>query len=110
MLMFLLRSRPETPLVRLIATWIARHTPGQVSLVATEIYEEFGLITQVRPETKLEGRDERAAYEIVRLELARGGDGCILLFDSSDVQTSNFLVIPPDSVQIRSVCGYLDAG
>lgn len=107
MIMFLLQNLPETPLTRGATAWIARHRSGQINIVATEVLEEFVLIAQVRPQTKSEGRDERAAYEILNHELAGGVDSCILLFASSDVRASNFLVHPPDSVQTMSVRGYL---
>lgn len=110
MIMFLLQNRPETPLIRGVTAWIARHRSGQINIVTTEIFEEFGMIAQVRPQTKPEGRDERAACEIVRLELARGVDSCILLFASSDVKAGNFLVHPPDSVRILSMRAYLEGG
>ena len=56
----------------------------------------------------MEGRDERAAYEILRNELAGGVDSCILLFARSETQARNFLVRPPDCVQIMSIQAYLE--
>ncbi len=90
-----------------VADWIRSHEGTSLRVASTEVFEEFQLLSAVKPSTKTAGRGEQAAAEVLGKELANKDHGAILLFEDSDVRRQNFLVRLPDEVLVISTSEFL---
>jgi hypothetical protein len=90
-----------------VADWIRSHEGTRLRVASTEIFEEFQLLSAVKPGTKTAGRGEQAAAEVLGKLLANEDHGAILLFEDSDVRKQNFLVRLPDEVLVTSTSEFL---
>lgn len=91
----------------LVAEWIRLNVPHRLTVMPTEVFEEFMLLKSVNPATKTRNRGEQAAAEILGKELERKDSGAILLFEDSAVRKTNFLTRLPDCVVVASTSEFL---
>ena len=91
----------------LVAEWIRLNVPHRLTVMPTEVFEEFMLLKSVNPATKTRNRGEQAAAEILAKELERKDSGAILLFEDSAVRKTNFLTRLPDCVVVASTSEFL---
>ena len=91
----------------LVAEWIRLNAPHRLTVMPTEVFEEFMLLKSVNPATKTRNRGEQAAAEILAKELERKDSGAILLFEDSAVRKTNFLTRLPDCVVVASTSEFL---
>lgn len=91
----------------LVAEWIRLNVPHRLTVMPTEVFEEFMLLKSVNPATKTRNRGEQAAAEILGKELEGNDSGAILLFEDSAVRKTNFLTRLPDCVVVASTSEFL---
>ncbi len=91
----------------LVAEWIRLNVPHRLTVMPTEVFEEFMLLKSVNPATKTRNRGEQAAAEILGKELEGKDSGAILLFEDSAVRKTNFLTRLPDCVVVASTSEFL---
>lgn len=91
----------------LVAEWIRLNVPHRLTVMPTEVFEEFMLLKSVHPATKTRNRGEQAAAEILGKELEGKDSGAILLFEDSAVRKTNFLTRLPDCVVVASTSEFL---
>jgi hypothetical protein len=90
-----------------ITSWIRDNEPTRVRVATTEVFDEFQIVLNSKPDARSSNRGELAASEVLAKELRGGTDVGILLFEDSDVRKDNFLVRIPDNVLILSTSEFL---
>jgi len=97
----------QKPGAQLITSWIRDNEPTRVRVATTEVFDEFQIVLNSKPDARSNNRGELAASEVLAKELRGGVDIGMLLFEDSDVRKDNFLVRVPDNVLILSTSEFL---
>lgn len=90
-----------------VVRWLQENR-HQVSIVATETFAEYQALLTINPQTRLRGRGEQAALDVLEREVASHSElRAILLFEDSDVQRRRFSRLLPERVAVLSTGDFL---